>query len=254
MTGAETESLSASMEDYLEAIFHIVREKQAARAKDIAGRLKVNNSSVTGALRSLSEKGFINYAPYDVITLTAKGHQHAEDVVRRHEALMDFFTKVLCVEENEASDAACKMEHAVSRDIIDRLIRFVEFIEICPRGGDGLINGFRTHCSQEGDFPRCSEAIDGCLEDLRRRHEALVGERRQAVSLRELSPDQRGMIAKIKGRGGIGKKLADKRISPGSMIEVVEVDADTREMDVKVSGYRLTLSPEEAAKIIVDLH
>ena len=49
--------LSASMEDYLEAIFHIVSEKQAARAKDIAKRLKVNNSSVTGALRSLAEKG-----------------------------------------------------------------------------------------------------------------------------------------------------------------------------------------------------
>jgi DtxR family Mn-dependent transcriptional regulator len=46
--------LSASMEDYLEAIFHIAADKQAARAKDIAKRLKVNNSSVTGALRILS--------------------------------------------------------------------------------------------------------------------------------------------------------------------------------------------------------
>ena len=122
------DELSASMEDYLEAICHIVTAKQAARAKDIAKRLDVNNSSVTGALRTLSEKGYINYAPYDVITLTPKGHKHAEDVVRRHEALMDFFTKVLCVDKAEASDAACKMEHAVSRTILDRLIRFVEFI------------------------------------------------------------------------------------------------------------------------------
>jgi DtxR family Mn-dependent transcriptional regulator len=57
------DELSASMEDYLEAIYHIVTAKQAARAKDIAKRLDVNNSSVTGALRTLSEKGYINYAP-----------------------------------------------------------------------------------------------------------------------------------------------------------------------------------------------
>ena len=81
------DELSASMEDYLEAIYHIVSAKQAARAKDIAKRLEVNNSSVTGALRILSEKGYINYAPYDVITLTPKGHKHAEDVVRRIDAV-----------------------------------------------------------------------------------------------------------------------------------------------------------------------
>lgn len=248
-----SEELSASMEDYLEAIYHIVREKQAARAKDIAKSLKVNNSSVTGALRSLSEKGFINYAPYDVITLTAKGLDHAEDVVRRHEALMDFFTKVLCVDAAEASTAACKMEHAVSRDIIDRLIRFVEFIEICPRGGDLLIDGFRNHCAQDGAFPRCADSIHTCLEDLKKRHEAMTSESREPVALRDLKPEQRGTIVKIKGRGGIGRKLADKHVGSGSVVEVSKVDGHTQEMDVKVQGYRMTLSAEEAAKIIVEL-
>ena len=74
---ATTQSLSSNMEDYLEAIYHISSEKQAARAKDISDRLKVNKSSVTGALRSLSEKGLVNYAPYDIITLTAVGEQVA---------------------------------------------------------------------------------------------------------------------------------------------------------------------------------
>ncbi|MFZ7127299.1 MAG: DtxR family transcriptional regulator [Desulfobacterales bacterium] len=249
---SEPEELSASMEDYLEAIYHIVKEKHAARAKDIARSLKVNNSSVTGALRSLSEKGFINYAPYDVITLTPRGTHLAEDVVRRHEALMDFFTKVLCVDESEASEAACKMEHAVSRDIIDRLIRFVEFIDICPRGGSALIDGFRSHCSQNGGFPRCGDSIASCMEDLMKRHEAMTAHERNPIPLRDLAPDRRGTILKIKGRGGVGKKLADKRITSGSVIEVLQVEADSRDMDVKVRGYRMTLSPEEAAKIIVE--
>ena len=46
------ETLTASQEDYLEAIFHIAAEKQAARAKDIAKKLNVKASSVTGACGS----------------------------------------------------------------------------------------------------------------------------------------------------------------------------------------------------------
>jgi DtxR family Mn-dependent transcriptional regulator len=68
----DDEHLSASLEDYLEVIAHIITEKQVARAKEIAAALKVSRSSVTEAFRSLAKKGLINYAPYEVITLTPK--------------------------------------------------------------------------------------------------------------------------------------------------------------------------------------
>ena len=123
------EKLSASQEDYLEAIYHIVAEKQAARAKDISRRLGVNSSSVTGALRALAAKKLVNYAPYDVITVTTKGKRIARDIIRRHEALRDFFIKVLGIDRQVADEGACKMEHALPREILDRLIRFVEFAD-----------------------------------------------------------------------------------------------------------------------------
>ena len=41
---SETKRLSASLEDYLETIFHIIAEKQVARAKEIASRLKVSRT------------------------------------------------------------------------------------------------------------------------------------------------------------------------------------------------------------------
>ncbi len=88
---AKTGKLSASLEDYLEAIFWIAESKGAARAKDIAERLCVKASSVTGALQALKEKKYVNYAPYDVITLTSKGMEVAKKVVRRHQILSDFF-------------------------------------------------------------------------------------------------------------------------------------------------------------------
>ena len=52
--------LSASLEDYIETIYHIVEEKQVARAKNIAKSMNVSRASVTEALRTLSSKGLIN--------------------------------------------------------------------------------------------------------------------------------------------------------------------------------------------------
>lgn len=70
--------LSASLEDYLEAIYNVIQEKQAVRSKDIAETLKVSRSSVTSALHALADKKLINYAPYDIITLTTGGRNRAE--------------------------------------------------------------------------------------------------------------------------------------------------------------------------------
>jgi len=127
--------LSASLEDYLEAIYHIVDKKQAAKARDIAQRLSVNSSSVTGALQILAKKGLVNYAPYDIITLTSEGERIAQDVIHRHTTLQKFLVKILSVDKAEAEEAACKMEHVISPRIMERLVQFVKFFEKCPLGG-----------------------------------------------------------------------------------------------------------------------
>ncbi len=129
---ATKDLLSASLEDYLKAIHQIVVEKQAARGKDIARRLRVSNPSVTAALRSLAEKGLINYTPYEIVTLTDRGKEMSEDIMGRHKALRDFFVKVLSVSEDLAGKAACDMEHALPRDILVSLTEFVEFVERRP--------------------------------------------------------------------------------------------------------------------------
>lgn len=157
--------LTASQEDYLEVIYHIVEEKKVARAKEIASRLRVSRSSVTEAFRSLSQKGLINYSPYEVITLTAMGQKVAEDIIHRHRALKDFFVKVLAVDQKLAEDGACKVEHAAPREIIERLIQFVSFIETCPRGGAEWIEHFKKYCrTGKTRKSNCEECITNCLE------------------------------------------------------------------------------------------
>jgi DtxR family Mn-dependent transcriptional regulator len=159
--------LTASLEDYLETIFNVIAEKEAVRPKDIAKKLNVANSSVTGALRALAEKHLINYAPHDVITLTASGRAAARDVVKRHEVLRKFFINVLAVESVEADRAACLMEHSMPKTIFDRIARFMEFVEICPRGGAEWIHKFNENCSRKKSPETCKECITQTADALK---------------------------------------------------------------------------------------
>ncbi len=134
--------LSASLEDYIEAIYNIVQEKHKARSKDIAACLKVSGASVTEALRSLSGKGLIHYAPYEAITLTRKGKIVAEDVVRRHNALKQFFVDVLGITDDIAEQGACRVEHAAPQEIIDQMISFINFLENRPGDSRQLVEDF----------------------------------------------------------------------------------------------------------------
>lgn len=147
--------LTASQEDYLEAIFHVVEERRVARSKDLIQRLGVNSSSVTQALRTLSERGMIHYEPYGVVTLTDRGEALARDVIRRHEALRTFFVDILQVDAKVAEDAACKMEHAMPRLIVDRLVNFIDYTARCPRGAADWVEGFGYFCQSRPDH-QCS--------------------------------------------------------------------------------------------------
>ncbi len=164
---SEPIELSASLEDYIEAIYHIVEEKLVARSKDIAGRLGVSRASVTEALRALSKKELINYAPYEAITMTERGRAVAEDVIYRHNSLKRFFTEVLAIDAEQAEEAACKIEHAAPATVISRMITFIDFLQVCPRGGEELLQGFATYCERGNTTRDCTTCISSCTTGLK---------------------------------------------------------------------------------------
>ncbi len=116
--------LTAAVEDYLEAIYNLTRQGGAARSRDIAEALNVHKSTVTAALKSLKSQSLINYSPYEAVTLTREGEKAAKDVVNRHAVLKDFFVGVLGIDEDMAETAACGMEHALPREIVEKLAAF----------------------------------------------------------------------------------------------------------------------------------
>ena len=244
--------LSASLEDYLEAIFRIIQDKQAARAKDIGKRLNVGRSSVTGALHALAQRELINYAPYDVITLTDKGRTVALDVTRRHEVLRDFFVKVLAVGETDADAAACKMEHAIPEGVLQRFVEFVEFVDRCPRGGSKWIKGFGYSCHNDKKAGNCVKCVELVLDEVRSKQVITTAQKQTSTTLASLKPGDRAAIVKITGTGSIRRRLLDMGATAGTLVEVERVAPLGDPIEVKIKGYHLTLRKEEAQRIVVE--
>lgn len=141
------QKLSASSEDYLEAIYNLVCRNKVARCREIAENLNVSRASVTGALKFLASKGLVLYEPYGYIVLTEKGTKEAQSVVRRHNVIESFFINVLCVDESNAKKAACKAEHVLGPVVIPKLLKFTEFY--CKKGTD-FSSEFQKYCQSKG--------------------------------------------------------------------------------------------------------
>ena len=239
MVVAKNNDLSASLEDYLEAIFNLACESNMARSKDIAKSLGVSKSSVTGALRVLKAKGLVNYKPYDYVTLTEAGQTAAAGVVRKHNVLKSFFINLLGIKKDTAQQAACRAEHVLGPKVIARLLRFIEFVTQENKNGYDLAGKFEQFCQNRLQGSDISSKGTSEVEE--------------TIGLNEVKPGQKGRIVKIIGRSGVNKRLADMGVVPGTIVEVERVAPLGNPMDVKLKGYRLSLRKEEAANIRVNL-
>ncbi|MDH3867529.1 MAG: metal-dependent transcriptional regulator [Desulfobulbaceae bacterium] len=156
----EQMDLSESMENYLETILDLQKTNKVARAKDIADQLEVKRGTVSGALKVLKEKDLINYSPYSFITLTEEGREIAELIHQRHKVLHDFLQNVLQIEADKADKTACRMEHAIDDETLERLVAFIEYIHSCPRKGDGLLDSFIHYLkTSKLDRQKCKKCI-----------------------------------------------------------------------------------------------
>jgi DtxR family Mn-dependent transcriptional regulator len=148
---------SASMEDYLEAIANLGEGRKIVRVKQISEMLGVKMPSVTSALKKLSERKLVEHERYGHIKLTPKGDNVARDVIRRHKALTRFFALALGINKETAEEDACKIEHVISSLSMERLAKFVEFIEACPLGSANFPSRYEYYL-QHGELPQdCSK-------------------------------------------------------------------------------------------------
>ncbi|MCL1880404.1 MAG: metal-dependent transcriptional regulator [Actinomycetia bacterium] len=117
--------LSATNEDYLEAVFCLGGEGGSVRSVDLANHLSVSKASVNTAIKALKQAALVEQAPYGDIQLTATGALYAAQVLERHQVLHHFLKDILGVDDQVAEAEACLMEHAVSSETLQRLIEHI---------------------------------------------------------------------------------------------------------------------------------
>ena len=161
-----SETMTDTLEDYLEAIYNIIHEKHGVRVKDIAKRLEVKNSSVTVALRSLVENGMIDYEPYGIISLTKDGDNLARKITEKHKILMLFFTKMLGIKKELAEQSACKIEHSMPPEVFKRFLQFLKFAYQSHQDVPGWLNRFRDFYDADMIDLDCDDCIKEYMAEL----------------------------------------------------------------------------------------
>jgi DtxR family Mn-dependent transcriptional regulator len=112
--------MTQSLEDYLEMV-SFISDDGAVRVTDIASRLGVSKPSVFSALKILEEQGLLKHERYSVVSLTKKGAKKAAEIRDRHNFLTSFLEQVVGVTPETAEKDACKMEHLLSKETLDKI-------------------------------------------------------------------------------------------------------------------------------------
>ena len=123
-----------TIEEYVESIGALEEKESPVSTSSIAQMLGVSLASVSEMLRRLSEKGLVNYTPYEGARLTVEGKQHFLRLTRRHRLWEVFLNKHLGIGWENVYEHACNLEHTTSDLVAERLAEFLDNPDVCPHG------------------------------------------------------------------------------------------------------------------------
>jgi DtxR family Mn-dependent transcriptional regulator len=216
--GGKMTYLSETQEDYLLDILEQTAKHTVARIKDIANSRSVSLPTVVSAIKTLAEKNIINHEKYGYITLTDYGFELAKNLLERKKNILKFLTFTLGVPQDRAIADAHKLEHDLSKETYESLIKIKSFFETYPNIKEQFEN-----FQKKGAYMKLNEIN--------------IGETAKIVKI-ENSP--------------IKSKLLSMGTTPGTVIKVEKVAPLGDPIEVTLLGYHLTLRKDEAEKIIVE--
>jgi len=215
--------LSISEEEYIEALYNLMEEgKTHVRTSELAERLGVSPPSVTEMVKGpLARKKLVVYTPYKGVRLTAKGREAAARVVRRHRIAERLLADIVGVEWEKCHEEACKLEHALSDEVADKLAATLKNPATCPHGN--VIPPPTGEIRDDGSKP-----------------------------LLEFSPPLRVRVVKIvRESRNLLRRLAAMGILPGVELKIVKRAPFNGPILVDLDGFQVALSGDIAKSIMV---
>ena len=116
--------IKESAENYLETIHMLGCRNKYVRSIDVANELGFSKASVSVAMKSFREEGYITIDDDGGITLTEKGLGIAERICERHNILAHALM-LLGVSEETAYSDSCKIEHDISEESFNKIKEFL---------------------------------------------------------------------------------------------------------------------------------
>ena len=112
--------IKESAENYLEAILMLKAQNGSVCSIDIANYLNFTKPSVSVAMKSFREEGYITVDDAGSISLTDKGKEIAEKMYERHQ-IIALALIALGVDETIAYEDSCKIEHDISNESFEAI-------------------------------------------------------------------------------------------------------------------------------------
>jgi DtxR family transcriptional regulator, Mn-dependent transcriptional regulator len=128
------EQTSVSQEDYLKAIWELVQEEQTPISARLAEDLDVTPPAVTAALKRMTRGGYLHVRRDGRIELSAKGEEIAQHLVLRHRLAEKLLTDVIGLPWSRAHEEAEKLEHGISQEVAELLLKRFGRESRCPHG------------------------------------------------------------------------------------------------------------------------
>ena len=116
--------IQQSAEDYLETILMLSYRKPMIRSIDVVNELGYSKPSVSVAMKNLKTRGFVTVSQEGYISFTEQGEALAAETFERHTVIRDWLIN-LGVNEETASEDACKMEHDMSSETFQALKKHI---------------------------------------------------------------------------------------------------------------------------------
>ena len=237
------DTLTASLEDYLEAIWVTNLREKVVRVKDIAKFLNVKTASVVGAMKSLTQKRLVVHERYGYIQLTQQGAAVASEIYERHKTLYSFFHEILGIDAKTATEDACRMEHYINKKTAEKMVKFIKFVENCPKGEPLWLSNFH-HYAKTGSRP------EPCIGRERVTEQGTIP---RSSKLGSLKVGSKGRVLQIGGEPSIKRRLLDMGIVPGAEVKVEKTAPFGDPIDIVVKGYHLSLRRKEASAVTVEV-
>ena len=112
--------LQESGDMYIETIYVLTKKHAFVRAIDVSEYMGYSKPSVSRAVGLLKSGGYITVESDGTIKLTEEGKTVAAKIYERHRILTEFF-KSIGVSPETADEDACKIEHSISDETLEKI-------------------------------------------------------------------------------------------------------------------------------------